>query len=70
MEKIKAYRILKVNNKEGVFGMSLRERLKKYIDKVIEKEINKHSCFYSNEQLSEEEIKELLEKIDMAFPIK
>jgi len=50
--------------------MSLRERLKKYIDKVIEKEINKHSCFYSNEQLSEEEIKELLEKIDMAFPIK
>lgn len=50
--------------------MNLRERLKKYIDKVIEKEISKHSCFYSNEKLSEKEIKELLEKIDMAFPIK
>lgn len=50
--------------------MSLREKLKNYIDKAIEKEINKHSCFYSNEKLSEEEIKELLEKIDMAFPIK
>lgn len=50
--------------------MNLKQRFKEYIGKVVEKEINKQSCFYSNEQLSEEEIKELLEKIDKAFPIK
>lgn len=54
--------------------MKFKDRIKRYLDKRTMEYIEEHSIckwkFKGDKPLSEEEIKELLKKIDKAFPIK